>query len=202
MPHDAPPDVPVLPRRFWWIYAGLLAGVALFFALAELQHYLRNGGQHPWEPFLWEFSSVMVVAGLLPPLFRWHRRSVGRGAGVLLARHAGGYAAYTVLHVLGMFGLRFAVYALTDVRYEPGNAWQVLGYEAAKDLVFYVTNVLLCQAWLIHLKGQQSALEMARMRTELAQAQLARLAEQVQPHFLFNSLNTERCTDEIGRAHV
>ena len=25
---------------------------------------------------------------------------------------------------------------------------QVLGYEAAKDLVFYVTNVLLCQAWL------------------------------------------------------
>ncbi len=189
MPHDAPPDVPVLPRRFWWIYAGLLAGVALFFALAELQHYLRNGGQHPWEPFLWEFSSVMVVAGLLPPLFRWHRRSVGRGAGVLLARHAAGYAAYTVLHVLGMFGLRFAVYALTDVRYEPGNAWQVLGYEAAKDLVFYVTNVLLCQAWLIHLKGQQSALEMARMRTELAQAQLARLAEQVQPHFLFNSLN-------------
>ena len=135
----------LLPRRFWWVYAGLLAGVATFFALAELQQYLRNGGRHPWEPFLWEFSSVLVVAGLLPPIFRWHRASLGRGFAVLLARHALGYAAYTVLHVGGMFGLRFAVYALTPVSYEPGNAWQVLGYEAAKDLVFYVSNVLLCQ---------------------------------------------------------
>ncbi len=185
--NHAPPVL--LPRRFWWIYAGLLAGVATFFALAELQHYLRNGGQHPWEPFLWEFSSALVVALLQTPIFRWHRASLGRGLGVLLGRHALGYAAYTLLHVVGMFGLRFAVYALTPVSYEPGNAWQVLGYEAAKDLVFYVSNVLLCQALWVHLKGQQTALEMARMRTELAQAQLARLAEQLQPHFLFNSLN-------------
>lgn len=185
--HDARPFA--LPRRFWWIYAGLLCGVAVFFALAELQHYLRNGGQHPWEPFLWEFSSVAVVALLLPPMFRWHRESLGRGPRVLFARHALGYLAYTGLHVVGMFGLRFAVYALTPVSYEPGAPWQVLGYEAAKDLVFYVTNVLLCHALWTHLAGQQAALEMARMRTELAQAQLARLAEQVQPHFLFNSLN-------------
>ncbi|MGM9516125.1 sensor histidine kinase [Roseateles sp. DB2] len=182
-------DALLLPRRFWWIYAGLLAGVATFFALAELQHYLRNGRQHPWEPFLWEFSSVLVVALLLPPIFRWHRASLGRGMGVLLGRHALGYAAYTLLHVVGMFGLRFAVYALTPVSYDPGNAWQVLGYEAAKDLVFYVSNVLLCHALWVHLRGQRTALEMARMRTELAQAQLARLAEQLQPHFLFNSLN-------------
>ena len=195
-------ESPVLPRRFWWIYAGLLAGVATFFAIAELQHYLRNGGEHPWEPFLWEFSSVLVVAGLLPPVFRWHRASLGRGFAVLLARHALGYAAYTVLHVGGMFGLRFAVYALTQVSYEPGNAWQVLGYEAAKDLVFYVSNVLLCQALWVHLRSQQTALEMARMRTELAQAQLARLAEQLQPHFLFNSLNLIASVmyEDVGRA--
>ncbi len=179
----------LLPRRFWWIYAGLLAGVATFFAIAELQHYLRNGGEHPWEPFLWEFSSVLVVALLLPLIFRWHRASLGLGGRRLLARHALGYAAYTLLHVLGMFGLRYGVYALSTVRYDPGNAWQVLGYEAAKDLVFYVSNVLLCHGLWVHLKGQQTALEMARMRTELAQAQLARLAEQLQPHFLFNSLN-------------
>lgn len=191
-----------LPRRFWWIYACLLTGVALFFAVAELQHYLRNGGRHAWEPFLWEFSSVLVVAGLLPLIFRWHRASLGRGLGALIARHALGYAVYTVLHVVGMFGLRFAVYALTSVDYEPGNAWQVLGYEAAKDLVFYVTNVLLCQALWVHLRGQQTALEMARMRTELAQAQLARLAEQLQPHFLFNSLNLIASVmyEDVGRA--
>ncbi|HLO94911.1 MAG TPA: histidine kinase [Burkholderiaceae bacterium] len=192
----------LLPRRFWWLYAGLLAGVATFFALAELQHYLRGGGRHAWEPFLWEFSSVLVVAALLPPIFRWHRASLGRGLGRLLARHALGYAVYTALHVGGMFGLRFAVYSLTSVSYEPGNAWQVLGYEAAKDLVFYVSNVLLCQALWVHLRGQQTALEMARMRTELAQAQLARLAGQLQPHFLFNSLNLIASVmhEDVGRA--
>lgn len=187
--HITAPARTLLPRHFWWVYAGLLGGVATFFALAELQHYLRNGGQHPWEPFLWEFSSVLVVAVLLPLIFRWHQRSLGLGPRRLLLRHAAGYLAYTVLHVLGMFGLRYAVYACTAVDYEPGNAWQVLGYEAAKDLVFYVTNVMLCHAWATHLRGQQQALEMARMRGELAKARLARLAEQVQPHFLFNSLN-------------
>ena len=196
------PAVPPLSRGFWWVYAGLLTGVATFFAIAELQHYLRNGGEHPWEPFLWEFSSVLVVALLLPPVFRWHRASLGRGLRVLLARHALGYAAYTMLHVLGMFSLRFAVYALTPVSYEPGHAWQVLGYEAAKDLVFYVSNVLLCHGLWTHLRGQQAALEMARMRTELAQAQLARLAGQMQPHFLFNSLNLIASVmhEDVGRA--
>ena len=51
---------PCSPRsRFptWALVALMLANGTLL-GLAEYQHY---EGQHPWEPFLWEFSSAAVV---------------------------------------------------------------------------------------------------------------------------------------------
>jgi len=43
--------------------------------------------------------------------------------------------------------------------------------------------------WRAFLRGQRQAAEVERLNAHLAQARLARLQEQVQPHFLFNTLN-------------
>ncbi len=45
-----------LAWRRWLAYAAFWLGIGLFFSLAEWQHYVRGGGPHPWEPFLWEMS--------------------------------------------------------------------------------------------------------------------------------------------------
>ncbi|MDM4768045.1 histidine kinase [Pelomonas sp. SE-A7] len=163
-------------------YAVLMAAMALLLSLAELQHYLTRGGHHAWEPFVWEFSSVALTAPLGLAVYRWHKALLGKPWLVQCLRHALGALAFMLIHVGGMFALRFAAYAFTDVRYEPGSALSVLGYEAGKDLVSYAGIVAVCHGLLHYFETQ-------RLRVELAEARLARLAEQIQPHFLFNTLN-------------
>src|SRR5574343_269416 len=125
-------------RRFSWGFATVMLAVGLLHSLSELQQYRADGGQHPWEPFLWELSSTLFTALLAPVIYRLHARSRQLpGWGVRLGLHALGALGYTVLHVLGMFGLRFAVYAVAGVSYEPGHAGDILLFEAGKDIVSY-----------------------------------------------------------------
>lgn len=170
-------------RALWpWAYAAFVLTVALLRGLSELQHYLARGGEHGWEPFLWELSSAALTAPLSILVYHWHVAGIGLPLKRQVLRHAGGAVLYMLAHVGGMFGIRFAVYAMTHVSYEPGTVWSVLAYEAGKDFIGYTLTVAICHG-LFHM------LQSTRLRAELAEARLARLTEQVQPHFLFNTLN-------------
>ena len=154
-----------------------------------MQAYRHGGGTLDWEPFLWEFSSVICVALLTLGIYRLVKFLERRPWPQQAAAHFLGYLLFTSLHVTGMFGIRFAVYGLLGQEYAPGPWRQLLLYEGGKDAVSYLTLVLVLQgfrAWRAGLAHQQ---EPERTRRELAEAQSARLADQVQPHFLFNSLN-------------
>lgn len=170
------------------LYVALVVGVALFNSLAALQDYLRNGGVHPWEPFLWEFSSALWM-GPLCWVVGWGVRHWQPGAPYRAGWLLPGFLAFTLLHVVGMFGLRLAVYAAVGVPYEVAPLPELLTYEGAKDLVSFSLALLLGRGYWGWRDGQARAAELARTRAELAEARLARLAEQVQPHFLFNTLN-------------
>jgi two-component system LytT family sensor kinase len=92
--------------------------------------------------------------------------------------------------IAAMDGLRWIVYSLAGVHDKPDLRSEVLAYEAAKFLLYY--------ALLGGIQfGQRSyrAWAIERLRTEqqsrlTQQAQLAQLTHQLQPHFLFNALNT------------
>ncbi|MCV2419743.1 sensor histidine kinase [Paucibacter sp. DJ2R-2] len=177
-------------RRFSLGFAAVMLAVGLLHSLSELQQYRAHGGQHPWEPFLWELSSTLCTALLAPLIYRLHARSLRLpGWPPALALHLGGALGYTALHVGGMFGLRFAVYALTGVAYEPGSPGDIVIYEAGKDVVSYGFIVGLCHGLQLHEASRQREQDLLRLQTELAEARLTRLAEQIQPHFLFNTLN-------------
>jgi len=173
----------------WGAYAAVVLAVGLLQGVAELQRYLARGGRHPWEPFLWEISSVLCTGVLGVLVYHWHVAGLARRGLVQLARHVLGAAAYVLLHVGGMFGLRFAVYALAGMTYRPGNAAQILGYEAGIDLASYGFMVAICHGLWLYVDGQRRQQDLARLRAELAEARLSRLTEQIQPHFLFNTLN-------------
>jgi two-component system, LytTR family, sensor kinase len=199
----ASPPQPDTPWRRWLpVYALLFTAIALLHSLSELQSYHRGGGTRGWEPFLWEFSSVLCVAVLLLALYRLVRRTEALPWPRQLLWHVGGYFVFTLLHVAGMYGIRFAVYALAEVNYEPGSWLAVLAFEAGKDAVSYLTLLALIYGYRTwrHAQTQQAVLE--RTRRELAEAQAARLADQVQPHFLFNSLNLIAATmhEDVARA--
>ena len=175
----------------WLAYAAFWAGVGLFFSLAEWQHYVRGGGTHPWEPFLWEMSGALTTALLAVAVYRLNEWLLvpGRGRATAVAGYLAGYAAYTLAHSALMFGVRYPVYRLAGLDYQPGSTLSVLGYEGAKDAVSYVLVLSLSMGWRAFLRGQRQAAEVERLNARLAEARLARLQEQVQPHFLFNTLN-------------
>ncbi|MCV2370764.1 sensor histidine kinase [Roseateles oligotrophus] len=177
-------------RSLVWAYAASVLAVGLLQSLAELQHYLERGGEHPWEPFLWELSSVLMTGLLGPLIYRWHLLGLALPGRLRLSvHHLVGAAGYTLAHVAGMFGLRFAVYALAGLAYRPGSAAEILAYETGKDLVSYAIIVAICHGIYVMVEMRRREQELLQLRAELAEAQLTRLTEQIQPHFLFNTLN-------------
>ncbi len=174
----------------WWAYAALVLALGLLQSLAALQQYLSRGGGHAWEPILWELSSALCVGVLAPLIYRWHVAGLGLKSRLWqLARHGLGALGYTMAHVGGMFAIRFGVYALMGAVYETGSAQEILSYEAGKDIVSYSLIVAICHGLWLYFESQRRQQEVARLRSELAEARLSRLAEQIQPHFLFNTLN-------------
>jgi two-component system, LytTR family, sensor kinase len=178
----------VLP---WLAYAAFWLGVGLFFSLAEWQRYELRGGLHPWEPFLWEISGSLATGLLALAVYRLSERLLARerGLGVRVAAILAGAPLFALAHSALMYGARYAVYAAARVDYDPGDLRFVLSYESAKDVVSYALVLGLAMGWRAFLRGQRQAAEVERLNAHLAEARLARLQEQIQPHFLFNTLN-------------
>ena len=89
-----------------------------------------------------------------------------------------------------LYGLRHAVRAAFGLDYEHQPWPEVLAYESLKFSVFYVLFAGVSFA----LRSFQ-ALAAERLRTERlerlsTEARLAQLTQQMQPHFLYNALNT------------
>jgi two-component system LytT family sensor kinase len=175
----------------WLAYAAFWLGVGLFFSLAEWQRYEQRGGTHPWEPFLWEISGSLSSGLLAVAVYRLDGRLRERhlGLGARIACYLAGAPVFALAHSALMYGMREAVYALAHVAYDPGDLRSVLAYESAKDVVSYALVLGLGLGWRAFGREQQQAAEVARLNAHLAEARLARLQEQIHPHFLFNTLN-------------
>jgi two-component system, LytTR family, sensor kinase len=169
---------------------GLWQGNTVWFAMQA------DGEAMPWSrPYLWELTGALAAYAVswIPlatatnaprPAGRWPR---------FVAIHAAGYLAFTALHTGLMLGVRFPLYrALGWGRYDYGGGSTAfrLAMEASKDVVVYLLltgGFGLLAAWR---DGQRRALRDARIATELRDAQLRALVGQLNPHFLFNALNT------------
>lgn len=179
----------LLPPRWRLPYVALLTGVGLLLSLSALEAYRLSGGQRLWEPFLWEFSSIAVIGLLALGIHALVGRLHGRPWQQQLAAHLLALPLFSVLHIAGMFGLRLLVYGLVGVSYRPDDIPTLLVFEGGKDAVSYISFCLISRGVWMARAATERAQELERARRELAEVRLARLADQVQPHFLFNTLN-------------
>jgi two-component system LytT family sensor kinase len=161
--------------------------------LVAVQDFQRNEHSRDlWKPVLWEGSSALVSTVLILVQLRFrHRHDELLGSPLRwFARQALWLPVWWIAFTPLAFGIRHAVYALVGDTYEHG-AWPgVFAYESMKISIF----LGLFTAIHFGIKSWNALLE-ARLRAERAhalqqQAQLQRLAQQMQPHFLFNALNT------------
>lgn len=180
------------PRR----NAVVITAWMLFWALmimVAVQDFVRNEHSHAlWKPVLWEGSSALVTS-----LLAYIQVTRSRGDDRLLgtpwrwfARQALWLPMYWIAFVPLAFGLRHGVYALMGQTYAHDPLPRLFFYESMKISIFVGLFTAIrfgIGSWRA-LLGQKLAAE--RAHANLVEAQLLRLGQQMQPHFLFNALNT------------
>ncbi|WLT33079.1 sensor histidine kinase [Geothrix sp. PMB-07] len=146
-----------------------------------------------WEPLVWELSSSLVVWALLPLIMAVVENAPWRKGGRLrfLGFHALGCLLFWGFHVAGMWGLRIWVYRWSGWGpYDYGRTAYRVPMEGFKDLISFAGLALLFHLLEARRARQARDLAAARLEAELREARLQALSAQLDPHFLFNALNT------------
>ncbi|UUZ53535.1 histidine kinase [Massilia sp. H-1] len=171
----------------WLLFWAMMVAVAV-------QDYARDDGNAYWQPVLWETSSMLSATLLL--LVQRHF-TVRRDAALLPTPSCAGSALqfawlplYWIAFVPIAFGIRHGVYALMGQVYEHEPWGETFLYESLKLSVFVSLFFLIRFGILSYHQLLEEKLRVERANALLRQAQLQRLAQQMQPHFLFNALNT------------
>lgn len=177
-----------LRRRLLWIW---LAFWLLMFLIGA-QEYLWSGGRRLWNPAI-DYGTAALLSTVLAAIQirrSWHMdHLLGQPARWFL--HVWAWMPLQLVAYIGAMDLlRRGLYALAGMPFHSGLRLESLRYEAAKFILFYALlggiqfGVHSYRAWVEErLRAEQQA--------RLAQqAQLAQLTHQLQPHFLFNALNT------------
>ncbi|USX29129.1 histidine kinase [Oxalobacteraceae bacterium OTU3CINTB1] len=164
----------------------------LLMTTTAVQEYLRENDHGVWKPILWETSSAFTGTVLLILQRYFTRRHDHLISSPLrwFFRQLAWLPVYWVAFVPIAFGIRHVVYRLAGETYTH-HAWpQVYLYEDVKMTVFFFIFATITFGVLSYHAMLNEKLRVERVNASLREAQLLRLTQQLQPHFLFNALNT------------
>jgi len=179
-----------------WLAAVAVPGLLLF-----LYHYLAvlaaGKMENPLNPFISELTGALVGGLLFFPIRALVRRWPLTRAGwprrlpvYLLALPAAGAIATTM-----MWGLRSILYPLAGLgAYDYGVMPLRYLMELPLQVIWLTGLVAGLHAWYALQAARARELRAAQLEGSLARAQLRNLRLQLQPHFLFNALNTISAT--------
>ena len=121
-------------------------------------------GFEPWEPWVWEWSSNMMLLALVP-LFLVFDRRFPLAFGQLrrsIPAHLAATVVFSVLHVTAMVAIRKAVYIANGGVYDFGNLGAEYFYEFLKDFRSYagmLATVYLYRFVLLRMQGEARLLD-------------------------------------------
>jgi|UPI000373F54B two-component system, LytTR family, sensor kinase len=189
-----------LSIAFWMPLAGLLAWQQ--YRISEEEHLKVS------------LASVMLLGGvrfftvalLTPPIF-WIAAKAPIGAGNVVRRmiyYLAGFIPFVLLFALIRWSLLPPWFPETQQwGHRTFAALIGLTYTTFGDeLVFYLAVVIAAHAAVFFRRIQRQELEQLALKEALAQSELQTLQMQIQPHFLFNTLNgiSSLVRSDAGRA--
>jgi hypothetical protein len=145
-----------------------------------------------WEPWVWEGTSCIVASGWLALQRRASRRLHDDLDHPLrwFGKHLAWLPLIIPTFVIVVYSMRHAVYAVTGEVYEHESWDFLLLYEGIKLLLFTILWLCIIFGFESFTLWRQERERLLALQKHLAESQLAQLKAQLQPHFLFNSLNT------------
>ena len=190
-------------QRYRWtlfVASGVLLGI-----YQGLNHAIATSNKFPtWQPFVWEMSSVFVIFALIPLVTRFEDRFRidSRPRSKFIVIHVAAAVMFSAIHTSSMVLLRKLAYRVMGESYDFGNIATQWFYELQKDLITYLVILVVLFAireFRIRRAGELRAQELA---AQLSEARLRHLTAQIEPHFLFNSLNaiSNRMHEDIEAA--
>lgn len=146
-------------RGAWLLIVAVGFVIAFVNATSELLESERDGGgMDPRAPFLWEYSSYVMILALAPLIGEAVRRAPPRGERwpLMLAAHAGLTIPFSLTHVAGMVAIRKAGYWLGGGFYDfsHGVLARELLYEWRKDVLIYA--LLAAVYWVFQTRAEQA----------------------------------------------
>jgi two-component system, LytTR family, sensor kinase len=172
------------PRLIFWlaVFAGWTLLVIVFAVSSSLTYALT------YQPPRWRYTITMAatewyVWAALTPLAAWLSRRFR------LSR-----ARWWRILILGVIGVPVAFVKVTMTRAlrgitDGGEAYFQISDLAAQYLIYWGI-IAAAHAWLYYRDVQGRELRASQLEAVLAQTRLQMLSMQLQPHFLFNTLNT------------
>jgi hypothetical protein len=185
-------DTPTARER--WVVAAIIVGLAAFCALVEAsQNYI--GAINFGRPVLWRESlrrtlPSWVIIALLAPGVLYLARVLPLQRGrwkTVVALHLAGATAFALAHLGGT-----ALYYVTvdgALAKLPLMLNKFVSAYFILDVLIYGGIVGAAHALSYYREAKSRELAGARLQESLTQARLAALRGQLNPHFLFNTLN-------------
>jgi two-component system, LytTR family, sensor kinase len=180
----------------WYWAAAICGGLGVFEATQTVLAMRAAGMHHVWVALFftvllgwmpWAFAAPWVLRLAREyPLF--HETSVRAWA-----RHGGTWLAISVGSALWDAAIENLLNPYVPDFHSPGffALWKSkFSNQLLSTLVLYA--IILLVGWMLESRAKlaRQQMEAARLNEQLAKAQLSALRHQIEPHFLFNTLNT------------
>jgi two-component system LytT family sensor kinase len=182
--------MPLSTRTMWLIGAG---GASLIALTISCQIYLSmlDHGHSFVRMVAWQLCSWSVWAAATPTVLRLGARLSEQSArsltGSLLATGLVILAVHVVVASLSTVG--FQPYAPMS-RFGLGGALIIHTLSLPADLAVYGILLLAGTSFAVYHRARTLAIRESRLEADLARAQLDALRLEIEPHFLFNTLNS------------
>lgn len=181
-------------KRFWLMLFGYFTVQGLLFFTHKYLDDLTHGGRGNFRKHLIEEMAAAYAAAVLFPLLlkfarryrpdrhNWPRR---------IPLHLMALVCFSITHTTLNGLLRILIFPLAGLgSYDFGVLSFRYGTEFANVALFYCLFVTIIYLFDHYRRARDRDLRTTQLEARLAQAQLEALRLQLQPHFLFNALNT------------